>query len=52
MTITELDPIVDDVKTYFTSKIMELSNSEVEYILEQLVSVFDLLLERVKQEEE
>lgn len=49
MTNTELDNLCERVTDYFVSEITELSNSECEYVLEQLVNQFDRLLERVRE---
>lgn len=44
----KLDDIVDVVEGAFTTQIQDLNNSEVEYVLEQLVSWFQLQLDRVQ----
>lgn len=44
----KLDTIVDRVENEFTSRIEDLNNSEVENVLEQLVSRFENHLNRVQ----
>ena len=44
-----LDEICERASEYFTTQIMELSNPEVAYVLEQLIAKFDGLLERVNE---
>lgn len=48
MTVEQLDELAEQVKTYFLSRIMELSNSEVEHVCEQLRDYFDESVERVR----
>jgi hypothetical protein len=44
-----LDAIVERVTESFTQEIMELNNNECEYVLDQLVTKFEGLLERVRE---
>lgn len=49
MTNEQLDAICENVESHFVRQIAELSNSELEYVAEQLVNKFDGILERVRE---
>lgn len=48
MSLEKLDHIADCVEREFTSRIEDLSNEEVSYVLEQLISRFENYVNRIE----
>lgn len=46
--VTELDDIGERIKVYFLNEIMDLSNNEVEVVLDYLIRYFDESLGQVR----
>lgn len=49
MSHNELETISERVKVYFLEQVIELSNNEVEVVLDELARYFDEWLEKVRQ---
>jgi hypothetical protein len=45
----ELDAVADKVDAYFATLIGELNNNECEYVLNEIITRFESLLERVSE---
>lgn len=48
MTVEQLEALAERVKSSFLTEILDLSNSEVEIVLEYLIQYFEESLERVR----